>query len=123
MCGFAGAFLFERNGSANELIVHRMCDHMEARGPDAVGYWSDPQAGLYFGHRRLSIIDLDIRANQPMRSEDGRYVIIFNGEIYNFRELRNSLESKGEIFQTQSDTEVLLKLYRDEGEGMLSRLR
>lgn len=123
MCGFAGAFLFERNDSANDFIVQRMCDHMEARGPNGVGYWSDHRAGLYFGHRRLSIIDLDSRANQPMRSEDGRYVIIFNGEIYNFRELRSSLESKGEIFRTQSDTEVLLKLYRDEGEGMLSRLR
>jgi asparagine synthase (glutamine-hydrolysing) len=123
MCGFAGAFLFERNDSANDFIVQRMCDHMEARGPNGVGYWSDHRAGLYFGHRRLSIIDLDSRANQPMRSEDGRYLIIFNGEIYNFRELRSSLESKGEIFRTQSDTEVLLKLYRDEGEGMLSRLR
>lgn len=99
-----------------------MCDSMQARGPDAVGYWSDLQAGLSFGHRRLSIIDLDTRANQPMSSDDGRHVIVFNGEIYNFRELRRSLEGRGEIFGTQSDTEVLLKLYRYEGEAMLSRL-
>jgi asparagine synthase (glutamine-hydrolysing) len=100
-----------------------MCDTMQARGPDAVGYWSDPQAGLSFGHRRLSIIDLDTRANQPMIADDGRHVIVFNGEIYNFRELRRSLEDKGETFRTQSDTEVLLKLYRYEGEAMLPRLR
>lgn len=123
MCGFAGAFLFDRNSSSGEQIVNRMCNHMDARGPDAAGYWSDPGSGLYLGHRRLSIIDLDLRANQPMRSDDGRYVIIFNGEIYNFRELRNSLEVKGEIFGTQSDTEVLLKLYRAEGENMLLQLR
>ena len=96
---------------------------MQARGPDAVGYWNDAEVGLSLGHRRLSILDLDPRANQPMHSDDGRYVIVFNGEIYNFRDLRRALERDGEVFRTQSDTEVLLRLYARDGEGMLSRIR
>jgi asparagine synthase (glutamine-hydrolysing) len=96
---------------------------MLERGPDAVGYWSDERAGLSLGHRRLSIIDLDASANQPMHSDDNRYTIIFNGEIYNFRELRLWLELRGEVFTTHSDTEVLLKLFQLEGKDMLSRLR
>jgi len=123
MCGLAGILMHGGDGRANEQSVRRMCNNMQARGPDAEGYWSDPQAGLFFGHRRLSIIDLDKRSNQPMSSDDDRYVIVFNGEIYNFRELRHSLEGKGEVFRTQSDTEVLLKLYSREGEAMLARLR
>ena len=123
MCGIAGLLMPGADSSHNEQVMRRMCDNMKARGPDAVGYWSDPRAGLYLGHRRLSIIDLDKRSNQPMYTEDGHYTIVFNGEIYNFREIRLSLEGKGEIFRTQSDTEVLLKLYRIEGENMLTRLR
>ena len=84
MCGIAG-ILMNGDGNVIEQSVRRMCDNMKSRGPDAVGYWSDPQAGLFFGHRRLSIIDLDNRSNQPMESDDERYVIAFNGEIYNFR--------------------------------------
>lgn len=125
MCGLAGAFLLESapDWRAVENAVHRMCDRMLARGPDAFGYWSDSEAGLSLGHRRLSILDLALRANQPMHSDDGRYVIVFNGEIYNFRELRRVLERDGEVCHTHSDTEVLLKLYAREGEGMLSKLR
>jgi asparagine synthase (glutamine-hydrolysing) len=108
---------------AIEVAVQRMSDHMRARGPDALGYWSDSKVGLSLGHRRLSILDLEPRANQPMHSDDGRYVIVFNGEIYNFRELRRVLERDGEAFRTRSDTEVLLKLYAREGQSMLSRLR
>jgi asparagine synthase (glutamine-hydrolysing) len=122
MCGIAG-ILMNGDGNVIEQSVRRMCDSMKSRGPDAVGYWTDPHAGLFFGHRRLSIIDLDNRSNQPMESDDKRYVIVFNGEIYNFREIRQSLIVKGEVFRTQSDTEVLLMLYRREGEAMLSRLR
>lgn len=125
MCGIAGFMLFDgaRDPQGSEAAVRRMCDRMQTRGPDAVGYWSDPTAALTLGHRRLSILDLQARANQPMVSNDGRHVIVFNGEIYNFRELRRSLENLGEIFRTHSDTEVLLKLYAREGEAMLSRLR
>ena len=75
------------------------------------------------GHRRLAILDLDARANQPMVSTDGRYTIVFNGEIYNFRELRRALEADGIAFRTTSDTEVLLALFAREGERMLPRLR
>jgi len=123
MCGIAGALMQGGDGPANEDFVLRMCERMLERGPDAFGYWSDIQAGIYLGHRRLSIIDLEASANQPMHSENGRFTIIFNGEIYNFRELRLSLESRGEIFRTHSDTEVLLKLFLVEGRTMLSRLR
>ena len=125
MCGLAGAFLFRetKNWYAIENAVQKMCDRMQARGPNAFGYWSDSEAGLSLGHRRLSILDLESRANQPMHSVDGRYVIVFNGEIYNFRDLRRELERDGEVFRTQSDTEVLLKSYIREGEAMLTRLR
>ena len=123
MCGIAGVLMSGRDSSTNEQLVFRMCDRMLERGPDAVGYWSDERAGLSLGHRRLSIIDLDTAANQPMHSDDGRYTIIFNGEIYNFRELRLWLELRGEVLKTHSDTEVLLKLFQIEGKAMLSRLR
>jgi asparagine synthase (glutamine-hydrolysing) len=96
---------------------------MAARGPDAVGYWEDSNARLRLGHRRLAILDLDHRADQPMRSEDGRYTIVFNGEIYNFRQLRASLEIEGFNFRTESDTEVLLALFVRDGPRMLRMLR
>lgn len=123
MCGLAGLFMPGGASVSHEEALFTMCDYMRTRGPDAVDYWSDIQAGIYLGHRRLSIIDLDATANQPMHSDDGRYTIIFNGEIYNFRELRLWLEGHGENFRTHSDTEVLLKLFQIEGKAMLSRLR
>lgn len=94
---------------------------MRSRGPDADGIWRS--ANVVLGHRRLAILDLDPRSNQPMLSPDGRYCIAFNGEIYNFRELRSELEAQGEMFRTTSDTEVLLRLYARLGERMLPRLR
>ncbi len=125
MCGFAGVFFSPISPSRVKasVIVCGMCDRMQKRGPDAFGYWDDSETGLSLGHRRLSILDLDPRANQPMQSPDGRYVLVFNGEIYNFRDLRRELERDGEVFRTQSDTEVLIKLFAREGESMLSRLR
>jgi asparagine synthase (glutamine-hydrolysing) len=98
-----------------------MTDHLYRRGPDAEGLWVSE--GVVLGHRRLAILDLDARANQPMVSTDGRYAIVFNGEIYNFRELRRTLEAEGVAFRTTSDTEVLLALFAREGERMLPRLR
>ena len=125
MCGLAGVLLSGSVGSQHAFgqALARMCDRMEPRGPDAVGYWSDQESGMSMCHRRLSILDLESRANQPMHSEDGRYVIVYNGEIYNFRELRRELELDGVTFRTESDTEVLLKLYAIEGIAMLARLR
>jgi asparagine synthase (glutamine-hydrolysing) len=123
MCGIAGAFLSGLDSGRIDQAVRLMCQQMYARGPDDSGYWSDIDNGVTLGHRRLSIIDLSTRANQPMISDDGQHVIVFNGEIYNYRDLRSSLEAEGEVFRTESDTEVILKLYRNEGDSMLSRLR
>jgi asparagine synthase (glutamine-hydrolysing) len=94
---------------------------MARRGPDAEGIWSDEAVSL--GHRRLAILDLDPRSNQPMASSDGRYQMVFNGEIYNFADLRRELAGQGCGFRTTSDTEVLLVLFDRERERMLPRLR
>ncbi len=125
MCGFAGAILspeFSASLNGSQVIEH-MCDAMSNRGPDAAGYWKSNNASVFLGHRRLSIVDLEARANQPFVSDCGNYVIVFNGEIYNFLELRSKLSEQGEVFRTTSDTEVILKLYVREGTGMLARLR
>ena len=122
MCGVAG---FVSAGDGLELssvdAVRRMTERMRLRGPDAEGVWTAPCVAL--GHRRLAIQDLDARSNQPMVSTDGEYCITFNGEIYNFHELRRELEAEGVAFRTTSDTEVLLALYARDGERMLPRLR
>ncbi len=98
-----------------------MTHRMSSRGPDAEGIWSGN--GVVLGHRRLAILDLDSRSNQPMLFHDGRYCVVFNGEIYNFHELRSELEAHGDVFRTTSDTEVLIALYARYGEQMLPRLR
>jgi asparagine synthase (glutamine-hydrolysing) len=122
MCGIAG-FISKLNMLEPTALdaVQRMADRMQSRGPDAEGMWSSE--GVVFAHRRLAILDLDARANQPMVSIDGRYTIIFNGEIYNFRELRSELQAEGVAFHTTSDTEVLLTLFERDGVSMLDRLR
>jgi asparagine synthase (glutamine-hydrolysing) len=104
-----------------ELLATR--DAMRARGPDGSGAWwsADRHCGL--GHRRLSIIDLSDRASQPMTSDDGRFVVVFNGEIYNYPQLRAELETDGARFRTTSDTEALLHLYARHGAEMVHRLR
>jgi asparagine synthase (glutamine-hydrolysing) len=102
--------------------VERAIARLRHRGPDDSGSWVAP--GLVLGFARLSIIDLSQAGHQPMSSPDGRYAIVFNGEIYNFPELRRELESAGETFRSHSDTEVLLRVFMREGlEGCLSRLR
>ncbi len=92
------------------------------RGPDGEGLWSDAEAGVALGHVRLSIIDLSEAAAQPMTTADGRYTIVFNGEIYNYRALRAELERAGVRFRTTSDTEVLLELYARQGPASVERL-
>ncbi len=117
MCGivgFSGLFDLAALGRANDYIAHR--------GPDDSGIFSDETAAVGLGHRRLSILDLSPLGHQPMASADGAVVLVFNGEIYNFRELRRELEGKGAVFRGHSDTEVLLNLYLAEGEAMLPRL-
>ncbi|HEX4199629.1 MAG TPA: asparagine synthase (glutamine-hydrolyzing) [Caulobacteraceae bacterium] len=123
MCGVAGLMMTEDRGLDGAAAVRRMTQRMAARGPDAEGFWSDGRAGVFLGHRRLSIIDLDRRSDQPMISSSGRSVIVFNGEIYNFRSLREELEQAGVVFATGSDTEVILALVEREGIGALRRLR
>ncbi|MDA8691952.1 asparagine synthase (glutamine-hydrolyzing), partial [Candidatus Pseudothioglobus singularis] len=103
--------------------ISRMSDAMSSRGPDYYGNWLSDDGILAFGHRRLSIIDIDERSNQPMHSNDHRYVIVFNGEIYNYLTLRKELQGNGYEFKTKSDTEVILALYSFEGDKMLSKLK
>ena len=122
MCGIAGFISTdEAVGASSVDAVRRMTERMRLRGPDAAGVWTGN--GVALGHRRLAIQDLDARSNQPMVSTDGKYCITFNGEIYNFHELRRELEAEGAAFRTTSDTEVLLALYARDGERMLPRLR
>ena len=122
MCGIVA--LLTKNSSDSSCdrnAVKKACARMALRGPDAQGIWQG--GGMTMGHRRLSILDLDARSNQPMHSQDERYVIVFNGEIYNFRELRREREADGIKFRTTSDTKVLLELFVAEGEAMLPKLR
>jgi asparagine synthase (glutamine-hydrolysing) len=120
MCGIAGIVEFG-DRPASESALKELCRRLEHRGPDGVGYWYSESRAVALGHRRLAILDLDPRANQPMVSADGRHVVVFNGEIYNFLELRKELIGHGEKFHTESDTEVILAAWRVWGEDMLPR--
>ena len=117
MCGLVAAFT---STPLPEAAIRQALQRMERRGPDGEGYWQE--AGAVMGHRRLAILDLDPRAVQPMHSACGRYVIVFNGEIYNFRALRTELEKQGVAFRTTSDTEVVMALFASEGDAMLTKL-
>src|SRR5688500_6316901 len=124
MCGVVGVYAY--SGSAapvdrEELRAVR--DHMEARGPDGSGEWFSHDGRVGLGHRRLAIIDLSDGGAQPMTSADGHLVISFNGEIYNYRELKTELQAAGRVFNSDSDTEVLLHLYQEHGTAMLDKLR
>ena len=124
MCGIAGIYAYHYAANpADRTELQRIRDHMAARGPDGVGEWCSPDDRVMLGHRRLSIIDLSERGAQPMISADGKLVVTFNGEIYNYRELRRSLEMQGYVFRTETDTEVLLQLYAHKGEAMVTDLR
>lgn len=119
MCGLTG--FLNRGGAASDgAKLRASADRLTHRGPDAAGYWFGTGVGL--GHRRLSIIDL-AGGDQPLGNEDGRIQVVFNGEIYNYRELKRELEGKGHQFRTQSDTEVLVHLYEELGERLVERLR
>lgn len=120
MCGFTGKFYFSPDKKPDPRLIQKMTDQIRHRGPDAEGFFFEGQAGL--GHRRLKIIDLDT-GGQPMESACGRGVIAYNGEVYNFRELRSELEQKGRTFRTRSDTEVVLNAWLEWGESGLAKLR
>jgi len=112
MCGIAGIFHYDDpSRPIDEGVLTAMTDSLAHRGPDGEGMWTAPGVGL--GHRRLAIIDLSEGGRQPMLDETGSLVITFNGEIYNFRELRAELETKGHRFRSNSDTEVILAAYRE----------
>ena len=124
MCGLNGIFAYGRAAAPIDIgELRRTRDRMAARGPDGAGEWVDAERRIGFGHRRLSIIDLREIADQPMVSADGRVRIVFNGEIYNYRELRAELTAAGAVFRTASDTEVLLQLWQRRGRAMVDALR
>jgi asparagine synthase (glutamine-hydrolysing) len=119
MCGIAGCY----QQADGRKLTDVMTDRIAHRGPDAGGVWSheDERVTMHLGHRRLSIIDLSVAADQPLRK--GRLTLVYNGELYNFRELRASLESAGATFTTSSDTEVVLEAWRHWGPAALDRFR
>ena len=122
MCGIAGWANLNCNKpspNTSEAILHQMCERMKHRGPDSEGLWFDKSVAL--GMRRLSIIDLHT-GEQPVYSEDKSVVVVMNGELYNFREVRSDLEKRGHKFETQSDTEILPHLYEEYGDAMLEHL-
>lgn len=120
MCGIYGIYASRGNLTMADLVLHR--DRLLHRGPDDAGAWLAHDGRLGLAQRRLSIIDLSPLGHQPMFSSDGRYVIVFNGEIYNYQQLRDILETQGVVFRSESDTEVLLAAYMTWGESCLSRL-
>ncbi|HEX8040557.1 MAG TPA: asparagine synthase (glutamine-hydrolyzing) [Chryseosolibacter sp.] len=120
MCGITGIFAFNLVGKFNKINITAATMSMEKRGPDFQDIYIDEWVGL--GHRRLSVIDTSERGNQPMWDESGRYAIVFNGEIFNYRQLRKELTDKGAVFRSDSDTEVLLRLYISLKEGCLEKL-
>lgn len=120
MCGITGIYAKNLAGKMHMINLSNATEKIARRGPDARGVWMDEVVGL--GHRRLSIIDVSENASQPMKDASGRYTIIYNGEIYNYRDIRQQLEQRGVTFRSSSDTEVLLYAYIHFGKSCLSRL-
>lgn len=120
MCGITGIFAFNMAGKVHMINLSKATHCLRHRGPDAFGTHFDENIGL--GHRRLSIIDLSEEANQPMTDKSGRYVLVYNGEIYNYKELKQELEKEGISFSTSSDTEVLLQAFIYYGSPCLEKL-
>lgn len=121
MCGIAGWANLETKTSPNggEAVLHAMCEKMKHRGPDSEGLWLEN--GVALGMRRLSIIDLHT-GEQPVYSEDKQVVVVMNGELYNFREVRQDLEKRGHKFETNTDTEILPHLYEEYGDALLEHI-
>lgn len=118
MCGIAG--IASTDGRQVPLrVLRRMTDALAHRGPDGEGFWNGGAVG--FGHRRLAIIDLSGHGQQPMQTEDGRYVVTYNGEVYNFQNLRLELTARGHAFRSRTDTEVVLKAYQEWGPACVER--
>ena len=120
MCGICGVFYRDPSRPVSTALLERMNAVQDHRGPDDSGVWADGNAG--FGHVRLSIIDLSPLGHQPMSNEDGTVWITFNGEIYNFPEIREYLVKRGHVFRSRTDTEVIVHLWEEEGERCVERL-
>ncbi len=121
MCGIAGIYYFDGHPVA-ESLLNRMAEVLSHRGPDSRGKWLSRSSSLGFSHSRLAIVDHSFSANQPMHYAKGRYTIVYNGEIYNFKELKAVLIGKGYAFETLSDTEVIPALYDCYGEDFIAML-
>jgi asparagine synthase (glutamine-hydrolysing) len=123
MCGICGIILLGSDPGPGDLgPLDRMVDRLAHRGPDGRGCYRSPDGRVGFGHRRLAIIDLSPQGTQPMSNEDGSVWVTFNGEIYNFPDLRARLERRGHAFRSHTDTEVLVHLYEELGDAMLNEL-
>src|SRR5262245_21531092 len=120
MCGICGELRFDGRPPRQSDIV-AMRDQLVHRGPDSDGVFVSP-LGAGLGFRRLRIIDLSRNASQPMTNEDGSVVLVFNGEIYNFKELRPGLEARGHRFRSQSDSENIIHLYEEKGAAAIDEL-
>jgi asparagine synthase (glutamine-hydrolysing) len=114
MCGILGGI-----GKFDRHVFEKSLHRLSHRGPDGYGLWEEPDSNVMFGHRRLSILDLSDFGKQPMT--DGELTIIFNGEIYNYKELKKGLEANGHHFRSNCDTEVILKAYKEWGHRCLER--
>jgi asparagine synthase (glutamine-hydrolysing) len=121
MCGICGKLNFNREEPVDAGLLSTMMARMQHRGPDAEGHHFAQGVGL--GHRRLSIIDLSTDGNQPMCNEDGTVWIVYNGEVYNFQELRDDLVNRGHHFKSRTDTEVIIHLYEEMGAECVKKLR
>ena len=115
MCGITGYWGLPLRAEESNRVIGRMTAAISHRGPDAEGYWVSNSDGIGLGHRRLSIQDLSTSGAQPMCSNSGRFVLVFNGEIYNFRKIKRILSETGHCFRGNSDTEVLLTLIDSQG--------
>ena len=122
MCRIAGIINPAVSSEEALVMIKGMCWSLEHGGPDDEGIYENADCGLVLGHRRLSIIDITACGHQPMLYAEGRYVISYNGELYNYKELRKELSAAGACFTTNSDTEVLLAAYATWGVGCLERL-
>jgi len=118
MCGITG-LIYTNNAPVSPVVLKTMTDSIAHRGPDGEGHWIEGNVGI--GHRRLAVIDLSPAGHQPMMSENNRYVLSYNGEIYNFRELRSELEAKGYWFRSQTDSEVVLNALAEWGQKALNK--
>lgn len=123
MCGICGIIDYGYTNYVNEDVLRRMCKSMKHRGPDDEGIYINKSASVGLGHRRLKIIDLSQAGHQPMTNEDRTVWIVFNGEIYNYKNLQDELRSKGHVFRSHTDTEIAIHLYEEYGEDCLKYMR